>query len=96
MLRKIILLVAAGALAKKFLPGLAARNADTDAAPDRMPPENDIGHAPGDLIGDEHPDGSGRADPHFRPDPTGGVDASDRESLRPVTMPAPKDAPGIS
>ncbi len=44
------------------------------------------GHVPTDLAGDDHPDGSARADDHFRPDPHASVAPEDRESLRPVTM----------
>ncbi|MDX3901257.1 MAG: hypothetical protein QHC40_12235 [Sphingobium sp.] len=66
----------------RFDGGAAA--ADTDMSP---------GHAPTDLSGDRHPDGSARAEDHYRPDPTAPVSPEDRESLRPVTAPAPHDPP---
>ncbi|NYT42867.1 hypothetical protein HZY97_18990 [Sphingomonas sp. R-74633] len=42
------------------------------------------GVEPTDLMGDEHPDGSERAIPAFRPDPTAPVPASEREQFRPA------------
>lgn len=102
MLRKIILLVGAGVLAKKLLaragpslPGTSPAASSEAGSPSRAETDSAVGHVPADLMRDDHPDGSERADAHFRPDPTGKVDAADRESLRPVTMPAPKDAPGL-
>jgi len=105
MLRKIILLVGAGVLAKKLLgrtgpPSSApetspAPSSETGASESRADTGSAVGHVPVDLMRDDHPDGSERADAHFRPDPTGKVDAADRESLRPVTMSAPRDAPGL-
>lgn len=47
------------------------------------------GHRPTDLEGDTHPDGSARADDHFRPDIHAGVAEADREGLRPATVAAP-------
>lgn len=58
-----------------------ARSAGTEAS----------GHAPTDLSGARHPDGSARADDHYRPDIHASVAEEDRESLRPATMPAPHD-----
>lgn len=98
MLRKIILLLGAGALAKKLLSNKGSTSPaspNTDRFNDARQSDEAVGHVPSDLLRDSHPDGSDRADAHFRPDPTGQVDAADRESLRPVTMPAPRDAPGI-
>lgn len=94
MFRKIILLVGAGVLAKKLL-ARASPSSEAGAAQSRSDTGSAVGHVPADLMRDDHPDGSERADTHFRPDPTGMVDAADRESLRPVTMAAPKDAPGL-
>lgn len=42
------------------------------------------GTEPTDLMGDEHPDGSARAIPAFRPDPTAPVSAAEREQFRPA------------
>jgi hypothetical protein len=42
------------------------------------------GVVPTDLMGSEHPDGSERAIPAFRPDPTAPVPASEREQFRPA------------
>jgi hypothetical protein len=42
------------------------------------------GTEPTDLLGDAHPDGSERAIPAFRPDPTAPVPASEREQFRPA------------
>jgi hypothetical protein len=90
MIRKLALLAGAGYLAKKWLDrDRAGGNRPTHAAA-----ASHIGHAPTDLLGDIHPDGSQRAEEHFRPDPTAPVSAEDRESLRPVTSPAPHDPPG--
>lgn len=44
------------------------------------------GVVPTDLMGDEHPDGSERAIPAFRPDPTAPVPASEREQFRPALL----------
>lgn len=44
------------------------------------------GIVPSDLMGDEHPDGSERAIPAFRPDPTAPVPASEREQFRPALL----------
>ena len=46
------------------------------------------GHVPLDLYTDAHPDGSTRAEEHYRPDPHAEVEPEDRESFRPVTVPA--------
>ncbi|GAY22521.1 hypothetical protein SFOMI_3078 [Sphingobium fuliginis] len=45
-----------------------------------------MGHRPVDLEGPEHPDGSQRADEHYRPDIHATVAPEDKESLRPVTL----------
>lgn len=55
----------------------------------------DMGHRPDDLEGDQHPDGSTRANEHFRPDIHGTVDPEDRESLRPVTMKSARGPAGV-
>jgi hypothetical protein len=44
------------------------------------------GVVPTDLLGDEHPDGSARAIPAFRPDPTAPVPAAEREQFRPALV----------
>ena len=99
MIRKIALIAGAAWLASRvfgkqtpeqgvkegrFSPSDAQSGADVDATD----------HVPKDLMSDAHPDGTQRADDHFRPDPTAPVDAQDREGLRPVTAPAPHDPPG--
>ncbi|HKT76433.1 MAG TPA: hypothetical protein VJQ78_06845 [Sphingobium sp.] len=92
MIRKIALLIGAGYLAKKWLdrsPRDASAEAGRGVAAQPGP-----GHAPTDLSGATHPDGSARAEEHYRPDPTAPVPPEDRESLRPVTAPAPHDPPG--
>jgi hypothetical protein len=68
--------------------------ADDSPLPDAISAQDDPGHVAVDLLTDAHPDGTARADDHFRPDPTAPVAAEDRESLRPVTAPAPHDPPG--
>lgn len=88
MLRTLAL-VAGAALGWKY----ASAPADTPL-PDALSAQDDPGHTPADLLTDAHPDGSQRAEDHYRPDPTAPVSAEDRESLRPVTMPAPHDPPG--
>lgn len=66
--------------------------ADAGRSPDGAPAAGDgPGHRPTDLSGDVHPDGSSRADDHFRPDVHARVAEDERESLRPVTVPAPHD-----
>jgi hypothetical protein len=98
MIRKLALLAGVGFVAKKLLdrsrvdrhaaPGSAPfRSTGTSSAPS-------TGHVPADLLGDSHPDGTSRAEDHYRPDPTAAVAPEDRESLRPVTAPAPHDPPG--
>lgn len=82
MIRKLALLAGAGFLAKKLME---RSGSGMSSSP---------GHRPNDLMGDRHPDGSTRADEHFRPDPTARVSAEDREGMRPITMPAPHDPPG--
>lgn len=97
MIRKLALLAGAGFIAKKLLDrsrtdmqsGQGARTTRNDA-----PSGTSTGHVPTDLLGDSHPDGSLRAEDHYRPDPTAAVPPEDRESLRPVTFPAPHDPPG--
>ena len=100
MIRKIALLAGAGFLAKKLLD---RSRSDTDIALDsaaaRFPSRyrssaSPTGHVPADLLGDSHPDGRIRAEDHYRPDPTAPVLPEDRESLRPLTAPAPRDNPG--
>lgn len=93
MIRKLAFLAGAGFLAKALMD--RRRGADTASTP-RMPAtgEDDVGHVPTDLLGDAHPDGSARAEEHYRPDPTAPVSDEDREGLRPVTAPAPHDPPG--
>lgn len=44
------------------------------------------GVVPTDLMGDSHPDGSERAIPEFRPDPTAEIPAGDREQFRPALV----------
>ena len=45
--------------------------------------------APDLGLGEPRPGANGRAPVAFRPDPTAPVPASEREALRPATMPAP-------
>ena len=98
MIRKLILLVGAGFLARKLID--RSRSEPTTGSPKarfRSPQPSSgssSGHVPSDLLGDSHPDGTVRAEDHYRPDPTASVRSEDRESLRPVTFPAPHDAPG--
>lgn len=91
MIRKLALLVGAGYLASKWLD--RSRSTSATAKQPRAGTSGP-GHVPTDLHGAQHPDGTTRADEHFRPDPTAPVSAEDRESLRPVTAPAPHDPPG--
>ncbi len=96
MIGRLLLAVGAGALVRIWVDG-TRKSGSVSASPEETASgenENQVGHAPRDLTGDSHPDGSGRADAHFRPDPTAPVAAEDREGLRPVTMPAPHDPPG--
>ena len=86
MIRKLALFAGAAFIAKKWL--------DRTVHEDPMPDQSSAGHVPSDLLGDRHPDGSVRADDHFRPDPTAPISTADRESMRPVTYPAPHDPPG--
>ncbi|MEK7343910.1 MAG: hypothetical protein AABZ73_08820 [Pseudomonadota bacterium] len=88
MLRTLAL-VAGAALGWKY-----ATQAGDSPLPDALSAQDDPGHTPADLLTDAHPDGAQRAEDHYRPDPTAPVSAEDRESLRPVTMPAPHDPPG--
>ncbi len=72
----------------------AVAASDFDAAASRSGARsagNVPGHAPIDLSGDAHPDGSARADDHFRPDVHAPVAEEDRESLTPATMPPVRD-----
>jgi hypothetical protein len=56
----------------------------------RFAPAGTEGHEAPDLaLGQPHPDASSRAPEAFRPDPTAAVPASERDALRPATMPAP-------
>jgi|GEM_PF-1998555 len=100
MIRKLAFLAGAGFLAKKLLdrsradtysPGRSSTQFRPQAAGGSATP---TGHVPADLLGDSHPDGTVRAEDHYRPDPTAPVSPEDRESLRPVTVPAPHDPPG--
>ncbi len=107
MIRKLILLGGAAFLGAKFVNRPASGSAGDDRAQPASPPagtrfdsgeatadaDSSPGHAPMDLSGDDHPDGSARAEEHYRPDPTAPVPPEDRESLRPVTAPAPHDGP---
>lgn len=88
MLRTLAL-VAGAALGWKY-----ATDKASGPLPDALSAQNDPGHAPADLLTNVHPDGTQRAEDHYRPDPTAPVAADDRESLSPVTMPAPHDPPG--
>lgn len=96
MIRKLALLVGAGFIAKKLLD---RSRPDAGATAARSPSlqktssASSTGHVPADLLGDSHPDGTARAEDHYRPDPTAPVLPEDRESLRPITAPAPHDAP---
>ncbi|TCP36654.1 hypothetical protein [Sphingomonas sp. BK235] len=56
---------------------------------DRYFPGGDAEHAAPDLAADAPTPGTDRAPEAFRPDPTAAVPASERESLRPATGPAP-------
>ena len=76
----------------KDATGGQAGFAPTDALSAAREPST--GHVPNDLLSDAHPDGNARVDDHFRPNPTAPVPPEDRESLRPVTAPAPRDPPG--
>lgn len=58
------------------------------------PAAGQSGHVPTDLSGDDRPGADRPVDEHYRPDPHAAVAPEDRESLRPVTMPAPKPPPG--
>lgn len=97
MIRKLALLAGAGLIAKKLLDR-SRQDGATGPSEGRFKPTYAAtpapGHVPTDLLGDKHPDGSGRADDHFRPDPTAPVSAEDREGLRPVTLAAPHDSQG--
>lgn len=100
MIRKLAFLAGAGFIAKKLFdrsrsdaqltPGSTTRR----SRPSQASTEPSTGHVPADLLGDSHPDGTVRAEEHYRPDPTAPVPPEDRESLRPVTAPAPQDPPG--
>ena len=100
MIRKLAFLAGAGFIAKKLFdrsrsdaqPTPASTTARSRAS--QASTEPSTGHVPADLLGDSHPDGTVRAEEHYRPDPTAPVLPEDRESLRPVTAPAPHDPPG--
>lgn len=98
MIRKLALLAGVGFIAKKLLDRSSSdtRSGSTSAGPDASSSSStaSTGHVPADLLGDSHPDGTVRAENHYRPDPTAPVPPEDRESLRPVTAPAPHDPPG--
>ncbi len=100
MIRKLAILVGAGFIAKKLFdrsrPDAQPAPGSTTAQsrPALASSEPSTGHVPADLLGDNHPDGTVRAEEHYRPDPTAPVPPEDRESLRPVTAPAPHDPPG--
>lgn len=92
MLRTLAL-VAGAALGWNCATRRPPENADAPL-PDALSAQDDPGHTPADLLTSAHPDGTQRTDDHYRPDPTAQVAPEDREGLRPVTMPAPHDAPG--
>lgn len=99
MIRKLALLAGAGFIAKKLLDRSRADTPLSSQSSPRFQPQAGAsttsgGHVPSDLLGDSHPDGTVRAEEHYRPDPTAPVPPEDRESLRPVTAPAPHDPPG--
>lgn len=108
MIRRLLFGAGIGVIAKTIADRVGARQHVTEASDTEIlrdesdldteqsvgEPSDATGHVPTDLLGDEHPDGSERADDHFRPDPGGSVDPEDRESMRPVTLPAPHDLPG--
>lgn len=104
MIRKLILLGGAAFLSAKFFnrpgskdgraqPASPPTSTKFDSGEATANADSSLGHAPTDLSGDRHPDGSARAEDHYRPDPTAPVPSEDRESLRPVTAPAPHDPP---
>ena len=101
MIRKLALLAGVGFLAKKLLdrshpdaqPGPGSGSATAQSRAPEASSAASTGHVPADLMGDSHPDGTVRAEDHYRPDPTAPVPPEDRESLRPVTAPAPHDPP---
>jgi hypothetical protein len=92
MLRTLAL-VAGAALGWNYATRRPADHSDAPL-PDALSAQDDPGHTPADLLTDAYPDGTRRADDHYRPDPTAPVAPEDREGLRPVTMPAPHDPPG--
>ena len=91
MLRTLTL-IAGVALGWNYATRRPDRSADTPLA-DAISAQDDPGHTPADLLTSAHPDGTQRADDHYRPDPTAPVAPEDREGLRPVTMPAQHDGP---
>lgn len=108
MLRKLVFLGLAGFAAKKLIdrsvtanPATAStggQSADTlseTGTTASQPDTTSIGHAPTDLGGDTHPDGSERADDHFRPDSHATIPPEDREGLRPVTFEPARQPAGI-
>ncbi|HWV12842.1 MAG TPA: hypothetical protein VN110_06050 [Sphingobium sp.] len=92
MIRKLAFLAGAGFIAKKLFDRTRPDGQPGSRAAQVSEPST--GHVPADLLGENHPDGTVRAEDHYRPDPTAPVPPEDRESLRPVTMPAPHDPPG--
>ncbi|WP_097093030.1 hypothetical protein [Novosphingobium sp. Chol11] len=100
MIRKLAFLAGAGFIAKKLFDRSRSDAQPTPGSstarsrPSQASTEPSTGHVPADLLGDSHPDGTVRAEEHYRPDPTAPVSPEDRESLRPVTAPAPHDPPG--
>ncbi|MFC3430585.1 MULTISPECIES: hypothetical protein [Sphingobium] len=64
----------------------AEHDGQTAAHRQRADAPGEVGHRPVDLEGPEHPDGSQRADEHYRPDIHATVAPEDKESLRPVTL----------
>ena len=99
MIRKLALLAGVGFIAKKLLDRSRSNAPSPNRSSTQFRPQTGVsatstGHVPADLLGDSHPDGTVRAEDHYRPDPTATVPPEDRESLRPVTAPAPHDPAG--
>jgi hypothetical protein len=63
---------------------LGRRNAPEGRSAPQGKPSNANEHVPVDLLGETHPDGSERAAPEFRPDPTAPVSAAERDQFRPA------------
>lgn len=106
MLRKLAILGLAAYGARKLIDKAAASGSLGETVPTALPGPRatltdnsaaspSIGHAPTDLSGETHPDGSQRADDHFRPDPHASIPPEDLEGLRPVTVPPARQPVGI-